>query len=475
MRHAAGGGYREGASRARRGTVLIVTMWILLVLVGLVLVMARAMRAEGDRSANDTAAAQAEAVERGAIQYVLASVDGLQGQVPSDVDVPCESVQVGEGAFWILRPTTSTDDQTYSFGITDEASKLNLNAATLDMFSRLPGMTSELAASIIDWRDTDTNVTPGGAEDPYYRLLPDPYDCKDGPLETVEELLLIRGATGQILYGDDANRNGILDPGENTSFITGSSTLSGSRLNRGLYSLVTVYSFEPTTTATDTAATGTGTTSATSTARVNVNTASVQAMNALLSPSVSAGRMPGVLDRVRRERPFRSVLDFYFRAALTLDEFKPIAGRVTTASGTNQRGLINIGTAPREVLLCLPGLDDSDVATLVSQRSVAGTDLTNLAWVLQALPRQKALAIGPYVTGRSYQFSADIVSVAGSGRAFKRCRVVIDARTSPPKVVYWQNLTHLGWPLSPDILTRLRAGLGLEPVGQTLIQETDAP
>ncbi len=221
-------------------------MWVLLVLAGTALVLARSMRAEGDRAANDVAVAQAAAVEQGAIQYVLANVNGLSGQTPSDPDVPCEAVPVGDGAFWILRPS-SDSDVVYSYGITDESSRLNLNTATLDMISMLPNMTSDFAASIVDWRSPSSVGTAGGAESAYYLLLPNPYECKNAPLETVEELFLIQGATTDIMYGQDANRNGILDPGEQATLMSGAATLSGSRLDRGIINLVTVYTVQPAT------------------------------------------------------------------------------------------------------------------------------------------------------------------------------------------------------------------------------------
>jgi type II secretory pathway component PulK len=463
-------GRRTPARRGARGSVLVVAMWIMLVLVGLVLVLARTMRAEGDRAANEIAAAQATAIEDGAIQYAISCVDNLGGVPPSDDDTPCEALQLGDGLFWILR-SIGGDDQTYFFGITDEAGKVNLNTATLDMLTKLPKMTSEFAASIIDWRDPDSTVTPGGAESEYYLMLPDPYECKNGPLETVEEAMLIRGATTDIVYGADLNRNGVLDPGESTSFISGSSTMSGSRLDRGIINLVTVYSADKATTGAGAVSGGT-TTSTTTGAPVNINSASVTALNNLLSPVVSSGRLAGVLDKARRLRPFRNAFDFYFRVGLTFEEFQPISGRITTSTGT-PRGLININSAPREVLLCLPTLDDSDVSALLAARpalTAANADRTSIAWVVKALPQAKASAIGSAVTGRSYQFSADIISVSGNGRAFKRCRVVLDARTSPPRVIYRQDLTHLGWPLDPNILTQLRSGIGPEQIAQNLGQ-----
>jgi len=58
-----------------------------------------------------------------------------------------------------------------SFELVDEASKLNLNTATVEMLQLLPGMTPELAAAIVDWRDSDSDVTTGGAEDEVYLRL----------------------------------------------------------------------------------------------------------------------------------------------------------------------------------------------------------------------------------------------------------------------------------------------------------------
>ena len=166
----------------------------------------------------------------------------------------------------------------------------------------------------------------------------------------------------------------------------------------------------------------------------------------------------------RRERPFQNTLDFYFRTGLAGEEFQLIADRITVSQEPNVQGLIDLRAAPREVLACLPGLDESDVAALLTSRPGADAEGDSIAWVAEALPREKAIAIGSYITNRSYQFSADIVSVSGNGRAFKRCRIVVDARETPPRVIYRQDLTHLGWPLSQEILAQLRSGTPVEKV-----------
>ncbi len=448
---------RTAAPGRAGGTVLIATMWVLTVLAGMVLVLAGSMRIEGACSANHVAHQQAAAVESGAIQYVSANLDGLNGRVLTQAEMPCRGVQIGDGAFWILRPDYE-DGRQEVYGVVDEASKLNLNTATVDMLSALPDMTPETAAAVVDWRDGDSDLTVGGAESEYYLLLPEPHECKNGPLETVEELLLVKLASSQLLFGEDANRNGRLDDNENDGDETDPPDDRNGRLDAGIFPLVTVYSSEPNT-------------DADGARRINVNQAGTSVLSDLLSESVGQERLRDILNRVRLGRPFQNVLDFHYRTGLTMEEFRPIADRLTTQSGNVLRGLINVNTAPKQVLLCLPGLEESDVSALTARRASEEVDRSSIAWVAEALSQEKAMGIASYITTRSYQFSADIVSVAGSGRAFRRCRIVVDARTSPPRVIYRQDLTPLGWPLPEEILSDLRAGTPLEQVLEATSQE----
>jgi type II secretory pathway component PulK len=453
----AGGSAGPAAGHRARGTVLIVTMWVLIVLAGMVLVLAGAMRIEGTCSANHAAKQQAAAVENGAIQYVLANLDGLGGEVPAEADMPSQGVQVGEGAFWIIRPDYE-DGREEVYGVVDEASKLNLNTASQEMLSALVGMTPEVAAAVLDWRDGDSDLTVGGAESEYYLLLPDPYECKNAPLETVEELLLVKLTSTDLLVGEDTNRNGRLDDNENDADETDPPDNRNGKLDAGICDLVTVYSAESNTTASGSQ-------------RTNINQGGTRDLRNVLRKSVSPERLDEVVNRARLGRPFRNIMDFYFRTGLTMEEFEPLADQLTTSSDRTLRGLVNVNTAPRQVLLCLPGLEESDVSALIAARSGDDAGQGGIAWVAEVLSQEKAVEIGAYLTARSYQFSADIVSVAGNGRAFRRCRIVVDARNSPPRVIYRQDLTPLGWPLAPALLDVLRSGTPLEEVLDMNYQE----
>lgn len=436
---------RYGRKRSG-GTVLILTMWIVLVLAGLVLVFCRAMRVELAASANHVAEVQADAVARGALRFVLSQMTGTNGQYVPDDTTSFEAAPVGSGYFWILSPSLG-DDRNYAFGIRDEASRINLNSAPTDMLLKLPGMTSELAASIVDWRDTDDQVSPGGAESEYYLLLEDAYYCKNGPFETVEELRLVKDGSSELLYGEDVNRNGILDPNEDDADESDPPDNRDGHLDRGLYDYLTVYTREPNQ-------------SSTGEARIDVNDAGAQGLSGLLRNVVNDDSYFRLMDRVRGGRPFRNILDFRNRVGLTSEQFSQIADRLTTSRETTLTGLINVNTAPREVLLCLPGLDESDVDAMLTMRSSSDTDLTTIAWVADALSPEKAAGIGDVITTHSYQFSADILAVSGDGRAFRRYRTVVDASTNPPRVLYWKDVTHLGWPLDPEVLNEVRAASG---------------
>lgn len=61
----------------------------------------------------------------------------------------------------------------------------------------------EIIDSIVDWIDANDGELPYGAETSYYQSLENPYRAKNGYIEFIDELLLIKGITPEILYGTD--------------------------------------------------------------------------------------------------------------------------------------------------------------------------------------------------------------------------------------------------------------------------------
>jgi len=66
-----------------------------------------------------------------------------------------------------------------------------------------PDEVEDILDAIKDWIDKDSEPTRFGAEDSYYQALDHPYSCRDAPLESLEELLLIKGITREMFYGTD--------------------------------------------------------------------------------------------------------------------------------------------------------------------------------------------------------------------------------------------------------------------------------
>jgi len=55
--------------------------------------------------------------------------------------------------------------------------------------------------SLVDWLDSDDEESEFGAEESYYRSLEPAYGCRNGAVQSIEELLLVRGITPELLYG----------------------------------------------------------------------------------------------------------------------------------------------------------------------------------------------------------------------------------------------------------------------------------
>ena len=108
----------------------------------------------------------------------------------------------------------------------------------------IPGMTAELADAILDFIDSDDTPRANGCESEFYDSLTPPYPAKNSPLESLDELLLVRGVTTSLLYGEDVNRNGLLDPNENDGDVSYPPDNADGTLQMGWSAYLTVFGRE---------------------------------------------------------------------------------------------------------------------------------------------------------------------------------------------------------------------------------------
>lgn len=429
------------------GSVFILVLWICFGLVVLSLYFANSMSFELKAADNRLAATQANVAITGAARYASYVITTLatNGVVPDRQLYCSEWVPVGEASFWFLGQ--AYEEQVRSefipaFGLVDESSKLNLNNATAFMLQGLPGMTVEFAAAIVDWHDDNSDLTESGAEDENYQRLDPPRRCKNAPFESVDELRLVYGATLEMLYGEDANRNGILDLNENDGDVSLPLDNADGKLDQGIVAYLTVHSRQLNT-------------KPDGTARVNVRSGNRQALRELLEENLDSTRANEIIGQLGNTQ-FSNVLHFYAQSEMTVEEFAAIEDSITTFTQNVTPGLVNVNTASEIVLSCIPGIGEANAATMIAHRASNPTQLTSVAWVKEVVDSAAIQQAGRYLTGRTYQFAADVVAVGRFNRGFRRTRFIFDATESDPRIVYRQDLSQLGWALGLQVRENLQ-------------------
>ncbi|MGE5197927.1 MAG: general secretion pathway protein GspK [Deltaproteobacteria bacterium] len=115
-----------------------------------------------------------------------------------------KDVDIGSGKFSVCYNYGDEESGVMQtrYGVIDEERKLNINKCEPQVLRRLfqialdidETQAAELAACIVDWRDSDSQASmPGGAENSYYTNLQYPYASKDAFLEVLDEVFLIKG------------------------------------------------------------------------------------------------------------------------------------------------------------------------------------------------------------------------------------------------------------------------------------------
>lgn len=428
----------------RNGVVMVIVLWISFGLVATALYFGHSMMLEYRSADNATGGLQAAWAIEGAREYVGYVIANLEepAQMPLLEDYEYEAVPVGEAMFWLIGRSEGKRvfDEGPTFGLMDEASKLNINVATQEMLEMLPEMTPELAAAIIDWRDEDSELTQDGAESQNYLMRDPRYNAKDGLFETIEELRLVMGADWSVLYGEDANLNGVLDDNENDGDESFPPDNSDGTLDAGLLEYLTTWSNEP-----NKQDDGSD--------RINIKgDQASQEIQTLLQETLSEQRATEIMGAVGSNlSDINSVLEFFIRSQMTADEFGQIDNALTVTDGQYTTGLVNVNTAPAEVLACLPGIGVDFADDLVAYRQGKTETLNSVAWVAEVLDEENAIQAGPYITANTYQYLVDVAAIGRNGRGFRRVLFVIDMSEGAPTVVYRRDRSRLGWPLGQEV------------------------
>jgi general secretion pathway protein K len=202
-------------ARKTEGVALIMVLWIITILCVVVLEFSFAMRTEVHITKNFQEELQLYAMAEGGVQRAIAELiynnDPKVQQMRKNLnlnELPADKREwFTDGRDYVL----PFDQGACEVRIVGEGGKVNINLVKEPMLRNIVinlGVQTEIrdvvVDSILDWLDADDLYRANGAENDYYRSLKEPYDCKNGPLDSVEELLLVKGVTPGLFYGRKA-------------------------------------------------------------------------------------------------------------------------------------------------------------------------------------------------------------------------------------------------------------------------------
>ena len=414
-------------------------------------------------------------------------------------------------------------------------------AMAKDMLMRLPGMTDDIADSILDWLDDDVDTREYGAESQYYGGLSPPYACANKAPQTIEELLLVKGVTPALLFGADLNRNGLIDADESTDVAAEGVDNADGSMNCGWSAYLTLHSAE-------------ANTRSDGTPKIDLNQSDLQrlyddlkdplgddyakfivAFRQATPPSggppgapatYTTPVAPGQFDASKQAKnEFKTLLDVVGvqmrfqtgsaqqpgqqgsqQGAQGTSQQGPLwvnpfdtgskntyvpklcdncyaseaitSGGTTSGGSTNGEstsggttsgvsttpGRININQAPRVVLQMLtavtstPPITDDIVDRIIGAR-LENPTLDEAAHKCPAWPYLEDLvnleqmkALMKYVTAGGNVFRASAVGFFEGGGPTARLEAIFDATASPPTVLFWRDVSHLGRGYTLDVL-----------------------
>ncbi len=197
-----------GTGRDQRGFALLIVLWIFIVLIAVGAEFSGAMRQDVTATMNFAGETQSYYLATAAANRTF--YRALIARDEASIDIPLEEEEE--------EPLIRVDGQWHQqelwgapvwVRISDESGKIPINLVTQGLLSQILShlgldieLAGEITAGILDWRDEDDEVRVNGAETEYYLGQARPYAAKNAPLDSLEELLLVKGVTWDLYHGE---------------------------------------------------------------------------------------------------------------------------------------------------------------------------------------------------------------------------------------------------------------------------------
>ncbi|MGA2554960.1 MAG: helix-hairpin-helix domain-containing protein [Verrucomicrobiota bacterium] len=442
----------------RAGSILVGVLWCMVLLSVLVIGVLHTARMDllvvknyGDRvQAHYLALAGVERAKALIFNDVVTRQQTAKNHTGSLYNDPKDfrDVSLGRGKFRVFRRASPEDGAGIIYGISDEESRLNLNSASAGQLTNLDGMTPDILAAIIAWRTPATqnpaaqnSAAPGAANSDYYLSLRPPYLARNGPFQTVRELLMVRGVTPELLLGNDVNQNGFLDANDDLAGPAAPAAKPPPPPSPGWAALLTVTDTDknvnasgkdrvnPQTADEATLMTVPGITQPIARAIISYRGQNqLQTLDDLLSVTAQnsnqgAGQNPGA---GANPAGGRNASGNSGPPVISQELFGQIADDLTLAGETDLPGLINLNTASLDVLLCLPGVQRPLAQAILNYRASTGY-FDNVAGLLKVDGMTRAIfkQVVPLVTARSETYRIVCEGKINSSGALQRIEAIV--------------------------------------------------
>lgn len=176
--------------KANEGSILILVLWILAILVLLGLGLGSTTSLEQRLISYQRDRLMALYLAKAGYFRALVEIEGDPTlQVDSYLDLwahnpeAFQGATLGQGIFTVSYPLPGEDGKEgFVYGVVDEDRKIDINTASKAVLARLPGITEEIADSLLDWRDNHSGLAKS----------------EDRAFKSVEEILLVKGMTDEV-------------------------------------------------------------------------------------------------------------------------------------------------------------------------------------------------------------------------------------------------------------------------------------
>jgi hypothetical protein len=311
-------------------------------------------------------------------------------------------------------------------------------------------------------------------------------------MDSLEELLLVRGVTPQLLFGLDDNHNGVLDLAEEYSEMAAAIPAD---MRLGWANYLTLFSKE-------------SNLNPSGLERININDPDLgqlyddlrSVFNEEWSNFIIAYRQNGPFTGEPPDEPETGFVDvdvtkaaeFTFSQIIELVDAQTTADAVnedgetvevildspvnmlnlgqtiplimenlTTVSGDNIPGRLNVMQAPRQLLAGVPGMTEEMLTAILQRREFELDDPTFTdvnrryeTWLLVEgiVDLSTMRLMTPFICADGDVYRAEVVGYFQDGVATSRAEVILDTTVPVPRILFWRDKSHLQSGYSVDIL-----------------------